>query len=89
MTWQEACQRRKAAQFEQIPKEWYLTELPPASQLDVTAVPRTCGLLSPKELEITELDDVDKLLAKVAKGEWSAFEVTVRNIYHADPGFVC
>jgi hypothetical protein len=78
MTWQEDCQRKKAAQIGLIPKEWRLAQLPPDSQLDVTDVPRTCGLLSPKELEITELDDVDELLAKLVKGEWSAFEVTVR-----------
>jgi amidase len=80
MAWQEACQRKKAAQIEQIPKEWRLTQnqLPPESQLDVIDFPASCGLLSKKELEITELGDVDALLAKLRTGEWSAVDVTVK-----------
>jgi amidase len=80
MGWQEDCKRKKAAQIKQIPEEWRFTsdKLPPEAQLDVTDFPRTCGLLTPEEIMITELDDVDVLLAKLRTGELSASKVTVR-----------
>lgn len=58
-----------------IPKEWLASSIPP-QQLDVTAFPGQCGILSDKEREITDVSDVDVLLKKVATAEWSAVEVT-------------
>ncbi|KZT52953.1 amidase [Calocera cornea HHB12733] len=46
-----------------------LADLP----VDVTGIPETCGLLTEKELEITELDATG-LCAKLAKGELTAVE---------------
>jgi len=75
--WKALCADKRSRQLAQIPKEWLLpaSKLPPAEQLDVSAVPRECGLLTARELEITETDDVDVLLAKLASADWSAVEV--------------
>ncbi|KAI9065795.1 general amidase [Trametes sanguinea] len=73
--WQALCAARKQRQLEQIPKEWTITP-PPDSQRNVLDVPRTCGLLTPRELEITDTVDVDVLLDKLRTGQWSSVEVT-------------
>ncbi|KAF9011699.1 amidase signature domain-containing protein [Cyathus striatus] len=67
----EKCARQQAT----IPKEWLLKNPPSDDVLDVTNIPETCGLLSPKEIEITNTY-VDVLLPKLAKGTWTAVEVT-------------
>ena len=56
---------------------WLLdtSSLPPDDQLDVRDVPRTSGKLSARELEITELDEVDVLLARLADRTYTALEV--------------
>ena len=74
--WQKRCAERKAKQLASIPKEW-LIALPPNEQRNVQDVPRTCGLLSARELEITETLDVEVLLSKLATGTWSSEEVTL------------
>lgn len=75
--WKALCADKRARQLAQIPKEWLLpaSKLPPAEQLDVSSVPHDCGMLTARELEITETDDVAVLLAKLASAEWSAVEV--------------
>ncbi|KAL5535558.1 hypothetical protein ACEPAF_3652 [Sanghuangporus sanghuang] len=74
-TWQELVADKQQRQKAAIPKQWLIT-LPPGSQLDVTNVPQTCGLLSSEELEITETKDVAILLDKLASGAWSSVDVT-------------
>ena len=74
-TWQDRCKTRKRLQIASIPKDW-LIELPTDDQRDVRDVPRTCGLLTPRELEITDTLDVDILLLNLRTGVWSAVEVT-------------
>jgi amidase len=61
-----------------IKKEWLLPidKLPAQGTLDVTSVPRDCGLLSSKELEITATDATG-LVQRMAAGEWKAEEVLV------------
>jgi hypothetical protein len=41
------------------------------------AILTSCGTLSSKEVEITELDDVQELLRRLAEGVWSSEEVAV------------
>lgn len=72
-TWQDLVADKKRRQTEAIPKEW-LISVPPSSELDVTAIPETCGLLTAKEILITN-SDVDILLRKLAAAEWSSVEV--------------
>ncbi|KAH9951542.1 general amidase [Amylocystis lapponica] len=73
--WKELVADKRRRQQELIPKEW-LISVPPESVFDVTTIPKECGLLSEKELLITETVGVDVLLKKLATAEWSAVEVT-------------
>lgn len=76
MDWKKLCAERKAKQLQSIPKEWLITA-PPADQRYAQDVPKTCGLLTERELEITETTDVDILLSKLAVGTWTSVEVTL------------
>ncbi|KAF8153288.1 general amidase [Crassisporium funariophilum] len=73
--WKELVAEKRIRQQATIPKEWILSNLPPKDTLNVIDFPETCGLLSTKEIEITN-SETDVLLDKLAKGEWSAVEVT-------------
>ncbi|KAF8273107.1 amidase signature domain-containing protein [Lactarius quietus] len=74
-TWQELAAEKKARQAASIPKEWLID--PPSDEiLDVTDIPAKCGLLSARELEITEVSSVAVLLCKIATGVWSSVEVS-------------
>ena len=73
-TWQEIAAEKKARQAASIPKEW-LIDLPSDDVLDVTDIPAKCGLLSARDLEITEVSSVAVLLSKIATGAWSSVEV--------------
>ena len=74
-SWQDLCAARKQRQLDAIPKEW-LIQTPADQQRNVLDVPRTCGLLTPRELEITHTDNVQVLLDKLRTADWSAVEVT-------------
>jgi amidase len=73
-SWQEIAEKKKQEQTNLIPKQWLISVDP--ERLDVLSVPQECGLLSKRELEITELNDLVVLLEKLASGEWSSVEVT-------------
>lgn len=73
-SWSDLAADKKRRQQEAIPREWLITP-PPETTLNVTGFPESCGLLTPRELAITN-EDVDILLKKLANSEWSAFEVT-------------
>lgn len=73
--WRDRCAARRQQQRDEIPKEW-LIELPPADQHNVIDIPRQCGLLSERELLITETVDVELMLRRLASAEWSSEEVT-------------
>lgn len=73
--WQSRAKAKKLQQLESIPKEWILTNLPDKNQLNVSEFPRTCGLLSAREIEITE-SNIGVILSNLANGTWSATEVT-------------
>lgn len=45
------------------------------SRVNVMNVPRTCGILTPKELDITEKYDVRGLVAEMVEGRLTAEEV--------------
>ena len=73
-TWQELAAEKKARQTASIPKEWLIVT-PSDDVSDVTDIPAKCGLLSARELEITEVSSAEVLLSKIATGEWSSVEV--------------
>ena len=74
-TWQEIAEDKRKRRAALIPKDWLIT--PPSDDvLDVTRVPLECGLLSEKEIAITEETDIGVLLANLASGKLSSVEVT-------------
>ena len=75
-TWKDLVADKKQRQAASIPREWLITP-PPESVRDVRGVPEECGLLSPKELEITNTVDVELILRNLAIAKWSAVEVTL------------
>ncbi|GAA6003800.1 uncharacterized protein JCM10292_003380 [Rhodotorula paludigena] len=75
--WREKAAEKKQAQDRLIPAAWRLSpELLADDRADVTGVPKECGILSDRELEITELDEVEELAKRIAQGTYSAVEVT-------------
>ncbi|PPR00101.1 hypothetical protein CVT24_008959 [Panaeolus cyanescens] len=74
-TWQDLVAQKRLHQASCIPPAWVLPNPPPQDVLNVIGVPETCGLLSSKEIEITNAHVVD-ILQKLASGVWSAVEVT-------------
>lgn len=60
-----------------IPAEWRIPKdkLPAEDVLDVTDFPAKSGLLTQDDIEITE-SFATEIVAKLAKGEWSAENVT-------------
>ncbi|GAA5822234.1 hypothetical protein JCM3770_005859 [Rhodotorula araucariae] len=75
--WRDEAAAKRARQAELIPASWRLSdEALAAAGDDVRDVPRTCGILTERELEITELDEVDELAHRIAKGTYTAVEVT-------------
>lgn len=74
-SWQELVADKRRRQTEAIPKDWLITP-PPDTVLDVTQVPESCGLLSDRDLEITNTVDVATILHHLATAKWSSVEVT-------------
>jgi amidase len=76
--WQSISKRKKDEQSSRIPKEWLLRDAfkPTSDVINVLDVPRKCGLLSQKELDITEARDATDLVEKLARGELKSVDVT-------------
>ncbi|PIG88062.1 general amidase-B [Aspergillus arachidicola] len=77
--WQQKAAAKQAEAAAKIPKEWRV----PASLLEnlnneqeVLSIPKRCGILTPKELDITETVDATSLRDKLAARELTAVEVT-------------
>ncbi|CAF4227401.1 unnamed protein product, partial [Rotaria sordida] len=63
-------QRIRELRDASIPKESLLGNLlPDSSVLDVTNIPRQCGLLSDDEITITEQYSATQLVTKLAQGQ--------------------
>ncbi|RFU24669.1 hypothetical protein B7463_g11673, partial [Scytalidium lignicola] len=60
-----------------IPQAWRLKQFPDASVLDVRDIPRTCGLLSELELDITENYDATALVEAISARRLTSEAVTV------------
>ncbi|KAH8690127.1 amidase [Talaromyces proteolyticus] len=77
--WQEIAADKKAEQASRIPSEWKLSEkvLKNAeTTVDLRPIAASCGILTAKELKITDEYDATDLAAEVAKGTYTAVEVT-------------
>ncbi|WVW86757.1 hypothetical protein I302_108811 [Kwoniella bestiolae CBS 10118] len=71
--WQDIAAAKRQARDALIPEEW---RIKPTSADNVIDVPRTCGVLSPKEIEITELD-APTLVEKMVEGKLKSYDVTL------------
>ncbi|OJJ08759.1 hypothetical protein ASPVEDRAFT_145195 [Aspergillus versicolor CBS 583.65] len=80
-SWEKKAEAKRAQAAAKIPQDWQL----PASILEaasqdsnqsVLAVPRTCGLLTDRELDITEAYDATALVEQLARREFTSQEVT-------------
>jgi len=79
-TWQDVSARKVSARDAAIPREWVL-ETPPAGGAEgdtgnVMSVPRTCGILSPAEVAITETP-ADVLVSRMVGGQLTSEAVTI------------
>ncbi|KAJ8456762.1 hypothetical protein ONZ45_g18587 [Pleurotus djamor] len=73
--WRQLAADKKQRQQASIPPNWLLTTPVPKTLLDVTKVPESCGILTAKELQITNTN-VEVLLPQLASGKWTSVEVT-------------
>jgi hypothetical protein len=91
MEYSAICQRKQAQFWERIPPEWRLSpaQIPsgmhsPAEsvtntrydRVNVMDIPRSCGILSPKEIDITEKWDIRGLLSQIHTQKLTTIEVT-------------
>jgi amidase len=76
-SWQAIAQRKQAERKSRIPKEWLLSSLPSSDVLDLRSIPRTCGILTPKELQITENHDATSLAQTIRSRTLTAEAVTI------------
>ena len=80
--WKEAVAEKRAEVGKQLPQEWRLSKdildtISPTADTNVLDVPSKCGILTAKELEITEKYDAVDLVAKLASKELSSYDVTL------------
>ncbi|KAL4932566.1 putative general amidase [Aspergillus undulatus] len=80
MDWKQKAQRKRDELAARIPSEWRLSPDLVAQvdlQDNILDLPRRSGLLTERELDITETSDATALLSRLTSGELSAYEVTV------------
>ena len=73
--WQKIASSAQENLFNSIPTKWRLPQPPGPSLTDVRAVPKTCGLLTPKQLEISE-QTASELVIQLKNRKLSSVEVT-------------
>ena len=73
--WESIACDKKASRDAKIPLGWKLKpDQVPDDQLNVTNVPYECGILTPKELEITN-SSARRLIERIMSREYTAYEV--------------
>lgn len=73
--WETIAAQKQKTQKESIPKEWLLKSLPSKDVLDVRDIPRSCGILTGKELDITEQHDATSLILALRERTYTSLEV--------------
>ncbi|OAA55296.1 Amidase [Niveomyces insectorum RCEF 264] len=74
-SWETIASACQSAVLNAIPDKWKLPTPPAASVTDVTGIPRSCGLLTPAQLDITE-QTADALVKQLRSGQLTSVEVT-------------
>lgn len=80
--WESLVAQKRAAVAKELPQEWrlpaeILNTVSASAEISVLDVPRKSGILSAKEIDITEKHDAVALVEKIAKKELTASEVTL------------
>lgn len=80
--WAAKAAVKRDSVLRKIPMEWLLTSdiiqtVSETSTQNVLDLPRTCGILTQKEIDITERYDATDLIEKLASAELTSEEVTV------------
>ncbi|EMD59855.1 hypothetical protein GGP41_009009 [Bipolaris sorokiniana] len=80
--WQALAKSKRESVFAKIPKDWLLptsqtSQYTETSSISVLDVPRTCGILTEKELEITENYDATDLVKMMAERQLKSTEVVM------------
>jgi len=73
--WQLIARRKQQEQIDAIPKDWTLKTRPAADRNNVLAIPRECGILSSREIEITEKYDATALVQELAAKRLKSVDV--------------
>ncbi|KAF1954682.1 acetamidase [Byssothecium circinans] len=73
--WQSIARQKKDEQFQRIPGAWRLPQLPASDVTNHLHVPRECGLLSNRELSLTEGYDAVELAEAIRRREVSCKDV--------------
>ena len=81
-TWEDVAAKHRAAAFNNIPAAWRLSQdvldsISADSELNVIDVPLQCGLLSSKEIEITQGYEAVELVELLATKKLTSYEVTL------------
>jgi amidase len=76
--WQETAAAKRASLLASLPSQWVIPQesLPPEGVLNVTTFPKSSGLFTNKEIQMTAAGVVD-IVDRISKGIWRAEEVTV------------
>ncbi|KAL2870054.1 amidase signature domain-containing protein [Aspergillus lucknowensis] len=74
--WRPIVIQKRASQLQSIPAPWHLPQFVIASDATTLDTIRTCGILSAKELQWTEIDDVTALVRLLASREVSSVQLT-------------
>lgn len=76
--WERQAQKGRDILQQSIPKQWLLSEerLPPPTRKSVLNFPKEIGLLTERELAITDLS-ATQLVAEMGQGKLTAEEVVV------------
>jgi amidase len=77
-SWQEIAAAKRASLLASIPPEWLIPKdlFPAEHVLDVTGLRTTSGLLTRREIEITDAGAVE-IVTQISKGAWRAEEVAL------------
>lgn len=74
-SWETIASTNQSAVLNAIPTKWHLQERPDPSVTDVRGIPRSCGLLTSKQLGITEMT-TSELVRGLHSGALTAVEAT-------------
>lgn len=74
MSWETVSKKAQADLLSSLPSRWRIDTEAFASETDVSQIPKTCGILSQRQIQITELT-ATQLARQIASRQLKALEV--------------